>query len=68
MFKPLIGKEHPEFNIRSQQIDNYGENGVLYLDIFLRCPRGSPPTRCYKTVVLDSQGGVAQLQTVTVSS
>ena len=34
MFKPLIGKGHPEFSIRRQQIDNNGEDGVLYLDIF----------------------------------
>ena len=34
MFKPLIGKGHPEFSIRSQQIDNIGEDGLLYLDIF----------------------------------
>ena len=67
MFKPLIGKGHPEFSIRSQQIDN-GEGGVLYLDIFLRYPGGSPPTRCYKMVVSDSQVGVALLQTATVSS
>ena len=67
MFKPLIGKCHPEFSIGSQQIDN-GEDGVLYLDSFLRCPGGSPPTRCYKTFVPDSQVGVAQLQTATISS
>ena len=34
IFKPLIGKGHPEFSIRSQQIDNIGEDCLLYLDIF----------------------------------
>ena len=70
MFKPLIGKGHPEFSIRSQQIDNNGEGVVLYLDNFLVIYDVSPTTRCHKNKkhVLVSQVGVAQLQTTTVSS
>ena len=61
MFKPLIGKGLPEFNIKSKQINNNGEDGVLYLEIF-PVLGGSPPTRSYKKCGSVTQVGVAQLR------
>ena len=52
-------------------MDNNGEDGVFLfgnLSSPLRCPGGSPLTRCHKKHVPDSQVGVSQLQTMTVSS
>ena len=52
MFKPMIGKGHPEFSIRNQQMDNNGEEVFFiwtsFQSFILRYPGVLLPTRHYK--------------------